>query len=71
MKKLVLFLLILGIYGCDNSVETSDDASKRITYFKDKRTGICFAQIESLTNNSGNIVSIATVPCEKVEKYLK
>lgn len=37
-----------------------------IRYVKDLKTGLCFATVESNNGNFGGIVSIATVPCERV-----
>ena len=60
MKKLFLCLSIL-IIGCDPASDNSD-----IKYFKDKRTGICFAYSCWRCNQA----KMATVDCDKVNEYL-
>lgn len=80
MKKLFLIGLI-ALAGCNNDYvhNSSNKISKEdsiynmygpITYFKDTRTGLCFASILS-RNSYGGIVSITTVPCDSVKKFLK
>lgn len=58
--------LLLVEHGCDHSKKAQ---AKRITkelyYFKDARTGLCFAASDHLTSGY-----MATVDCKKVEKYL-
>lgn len=71
MKKINLIIVILlTLIACDSSVKDSKEAEGRITYFKDGRTGLCFAQVTSHTHSGYIVTSIATVDCEKVEKYL-
>lgn len=67
MKKLILILLVLS--GC-NKITSNEAASSRLTYFKDARTGLCFAQILSTTKDGWQVVSISTVPCKEVENHL-
>lgn len=69
MKVSILFmLLILG--GCTMVAPSTKDAQREvinsIRYVKDLKTGLCFATVESNNGNFGGIVSIATVPCERV-----
>lgn len=56
--------------SCDNSIENSQQASDRLSYFKDDRTGLCFCQILSNTYNSYNVSSITCVPCDSIPKEL-
>jgi hypothetical protein len=41
---------------------------KNLTYFKDARTGLCFAAVNSISSSSSNsYTSITCVPCEALE----
>jgi len=70
MKKIILILLSITLISCNAEVSTSEEVKDRITYFKDDRTGLCFAQISSFTHSGFYTVSIATVPCDSVENFL-
>lgn len=70
LSVFIFFLTVIAV-SCDSTVKNSKEASDRITYFKDERTGICFAQVTSRTKDSYTVTSIATVDCEKVKHLLK
>lgn len=71
-KKCYAVLTVAALLGGCNPVTTTSspdfvsDAVKDITYFKDVQHDLCFAMIQSASYGLNNIVSIATVPCEKV-----
>lgn len=73
--KLLLVMVACAVLlaaGCQmNSRSDSNKIGKDITYFKDKRTGICFAAINSYTKDMWSITSITAVPCDKCDEYLK
>lgn len=63
MKLVGLMLASISLLGCRAySVPrtTAEDVSARITYFRDSRTGLCFAATPSY---GMNLVSISNVPC--------
>jgi hypothetical protein len=47
MKTLVILLTVLGLCACDSQADKYPNASDRqqyfVHYYKDKRTGVCFA----------------------------
>lgn len=72
MKK--LFILMLGAFlltSCDSSVQDSQSATDRLTYFKDARTGLCFGQVISTGYGGFTSTSITCVPCDSVKALLK
>jgi hypothetical protein len=76
--KLLLGLLLVIFVGCSVTVEKIDTKrfSNKISYFKDDRTGLCFAAVAMKKGampvfNNQNGVSFTCVPCEKVENYIK
>ena len=48
------------------------DFNNNITYFKDDKTGLCFAIIGINVKNRTDAIGLGftCVPCEKAEKYL-
>lgn len=69
-KKLSICVLLL-LAGCEpvtrtSSPETVGGIATNITYFRDDQHGICFAMLQSASYGFYNVVSITTVPCEKV-----
>jgi len=75
MKKLLFIILAtMMITSCSvNTSEIDDFDTSKISYFKDNRTGCCFAVVASRktgsTEQSG--LGITEVDCDKVKKYLK
>lgn len=73
MKKLFI-LSFLILLACTVSVESNKDfhdkQASHIKYFKDYRTNLCFSKYVSHYDRSESI-SIANVPCDKVEKFLE
>lgn len=72
MKKLLLILLLsLTAASCSrqsNRNVTSQNVLDNITYFKDPKTGLCFASINSVTYNFQWVTSITCVPCDSLKK---
>jgi len=82
LLSLCIFLLLMGaimvafggVCGCGDQRERAEknhvtmmrEFVSNVRYFKDKRTGLCFA-----ATGKGNVGGLATVPCDKVEKYLE
>ncbi len=59
-------VLVMTEVGCDDSKKAqAKRVHKELYYFKDARTGICFASSDHFTSGY-----MATVDCKKVEKYL-
>ncbi len=75
-KFVVMFIVVIVIAaaGCSGgespSPSTAKLAASNIVYSKDDRSGLCFGTIESKTYGLYSVVSITTVPCEKVERLL-
>lgn len=73
MKKIIFLSLICIVSSCQFTERTNiDKIEDNITYFKDSRTGLCFAAINSLSLKSLNeFVSITCVPCDSVKHLIK
>ena len=72
MKTVLILLLLAASSGCQhNTIPNTNNLSNKIVYFKDERTGICFAAINSATEKGSRITSFTTVDCEKVKDLLK
>ena len=64
--------LVLILIACLNSQQTTTENldvkfNNILTYFKDERTGLCFATTSSYTTY-GTVVSITCVPCDSLKK---
>ena len=77
MKKLVLILgivalMFLGSCGVRTSSNINIDG-KDLKYFKDDRTGLCFAIVASRKSFkvSATGLGLTCVPCENVEHLIK
>jgi hypothetical protein len=73
MKKLILLLVFMTI-GFSSCERDPKDYSQRINktvetmfYFKDYKTGLCFAGIYN-DNGYGDVISITCVPCDSLKK---
>ena len=69
---LIAAIAIIAATGCTGgnapSPSTAKAAAQNLVYSKDARTGLCFGSISNISSASGfDVVSIITVPCEKVE----
>ena len=59
-------IVVMAEVGCDDSKKAqSRRVWSELYYFKDIRTGLCFASSDHFTSGY-----MATVPCDKVKKYL-
>lgn len=72
MKKLFTIITIttLLLVACQSDIERNEEVKERLSYFKDDRTGLCFAQISSMSYAGYYTVSIAAVPCDSVNHLL-
>lgn len=66
----VLIVLLIGMVSCQYTSKTEKFDVNDITYFRDSRTGICFASVASNGGHMNNIVSITSVDCEKARPFL-
>ncbi|KKM64948.1 hypothetical protein LCGC14_1496120 [marine sediment metagenome] len=67
-KRIVLLgavILLLLVFSCVTKKERAANVKKDLIYFKDSRTGLCFA-----ATAIGYQGFLAHVPCDKVQKYL-
>lgn len=71
MGKTVLMIMILlvSLSGCQiNEKPEVDSIKENLVYFKDDRTGLCFAAVNSTNTKSlSNSTSIACVPCDSLK----
>ncbi len=69
MKRIIaLFGLLLLLAACQESSTTNvEKIENKITYFKDARTGLCFAALNSTTYGGSDVTSITCVPCEALK----
>ena len=70
MKKILAFLgLVVIMSACQMSTTANvNKIGDNLRYFKDSRTGLCFAAIGSVSASSGSsYTSITCVPCEALK----
>lgn len=71
MKQLLLLLGLLLASGCDMPRSAKDqntsDILHSMRYFKDPKTGLCFASVQSYVYGYYS-TSITCVPCEKINQ---
>lgn len=67
--KIKLFIILLFCGGCSAPKPLKTESiRKQIVYFKDERTGLCFAAILSDDPWDQNAIkSFVTVPCTKID----
>lgn len=72
MKKILTILILFTLVSCSEQPkyiqgksQTGSNGNNDIRYFKDKRTGLCFAE-------RGNVDTYAftCVPCDSVKKLI-
>lgn len=69
MKKLILFFAVIMLASCQmNDITDNSKIIENITYFKDERTGLCFASVNSHSYGANVITSITCVPCDSLKK---
>jgi hypothetical protein len=68
MKKLLIMLLLFGVYSCQiNTPTNKEETLGKITYIRDYKTGLCFATINSITYGGFSVTSITCVPCDSLK----
>lgn len=61
--------MILGLFSCQlNDKAQTKSIEDNLTYFKDEKTGLCFAAINSQTYGFNTVTSITCVPCDSLKK---
>jgi len=56
--------LAVALSGCGaTDAAPPADIAKHLSYFRDPKTGLCFAVIGSFTYSGYTVTSIAAVPC--------
>lgn len=74
MKTVALLMTSLCLVGCTQvqspRLGESSDYGAKMSYFRDARTGLCFAYLTSMTYAGNGVASITNVPCEKVESVI-
>ncbi len=80
MKALQIFALVaitLLLAGCDPGLRqpskaSAQDVVNKLTYVKDKRTGLCFGVVFTVAPMDARQagVSVTLVPCEAVESLI-
>lgn len=76
--RLIFVAALLAICGCSVTVDkvNTDKFKNKISYFKDERTGLCFAALASKKGalpmfNNQNGFSFTCVPCENVKDFIE
>lgn len=68
MKKIIFVVLLIS--SCTRQKDSVN--TNEIVYFKDYKSGLCFAKIEfGLPNYNSNGISISCVPCKNVEHLIE
>jgi hypothetical protein len=76
MRIFLILILVMTLLGCDidnpedKGLTISGKPKAEITYFRDDKTGLCFARYSSRTSHMYIVSAISNVPCEKVENFL-
>lgn len=66
--KIILSLIAIALLSCNPVTTTTTNTTELsydLSYFKDERTGLCFATLTSI-NTAGSTVSITCVPCDSI-----
>jgi len=69
LRLLALLAVPFAILGC-GAVDPAPpaDIAAHLIYFRDPRTGVCFAAVGSESHAGYVVTSIATVPCSTLGK---
>ena len=64
MKKYIVILFFAMLISSCQMSQTSNTASivSNLSYFRDSRTGLCFAAVNSMSSNGYTVTSITWVP---------
>lgn len=70
MRITLMLVVALALCGCTQPQTINpgdgDNAISKITYSKDPKTGICFALLGSTGYSGYVIISLTTIPCDKM-----
>ena len=68
MNRALVAVLLAFLVGCFRpaSIHEQEDIGSNITFFREPRSGLCFAVLKRSGEGSGTFFSIAHVPCESV-----
>lgn len=68
MKFALVLITLVLLCGCDSThgptIDKAAELANQLTYFKDTRTGLCYAAVQSMTNGGFMVTSITNVPCK-------
>lgn len=67
-----LFFLLALLFGCKDDrtpEQRHTDYAAEIEYFRDERTGLCFARVEQGSGTT-HVLSVTCVPCDSVARVL-
>lgn len=68
--KYFFILLAFLLSSCQQTLPTdTGNISDQLTYFKDARTGLCFAAINSVNYGGYSTTSITCVPCDSLRRF--
>lgn len=71
MKRIVIIALFAALSACTSPTEKARDIHDELVYFKDHRTGLCFAFWKHPNSDSMDTAIMSHVPCDaKVESLL-
>lgn len=70
MKKLLVFLVLLIALGSCIKTPSEIENLTKIEYFRDTRTGLCYATITSWTELGYIVRSITCVPCDSLKNVV-
>lgn len=69
MKKVFIVLSLIMLVSCQMSERTNvQRVGSNMSYFKDEKTGLCYAAINSRSTHGGSYTSITCVPCDSLKK---
>ncbi len=69
--RFALIAAAMALAGCSGTQAAKVANTTGVGYFKDARTGLCFAAVKSVSYGLNYITSIAAVPCSpEVEKLV-
>lgn len=65
-----MILVCLALTGCQlNGKPDAESIKDNLIYFRDEKTGLCFAAVNSMSSKSlSNSSSIACVPCDSLKR---
>ena len=68
IMKMLMVLALCAMFGCQmNSGSDVSGIERNLRYFKDPKTGLCFAALNSASAQMYEVTSIACVPCDSLD----